>query len=211
MSTGRCRRRRAVLALGDADARIGRLGRAVACRDRPASASSCAAPIRRRPADLVVGRILGEQGDKVVAELGTVTVNDKIVGTAAHATRQALGRSIPRPAKRSSSRARSKMRAASNTRAPAPASRSSEPLPFKVTVPDGQIFIASDNRHYHDDSRDFGAVAEGRVPRAHRSSSVERSRLVRRRAAHDVHALSTGQGARGETAEIGAFPISLAP
>jgi signal peptidase I len=32
------------------------------------------------------------------------------------------------------------------------------PTPYKVRVPDGHVFLASDNRHYHDDSRDFGPV-----------------------------------------------------
>src|SRR5262245_33442729 len=33
------------------------------------------------PGRFVVGRILGEQGDRVVAELGSVSVNDKIIGS----------------------------------------------------------------------------------------------------------------------------------
>ena len=35
-----------------------------------------------------------------------------------------------------------------------------QPTPFRLKVPAGQIFLASDNRHYHDDSRDFGAVTK---------------------------------------------------
>jgi signal peptidase I len=37
-------------------------------------------------------------------------------------------------------------------------------VPFRVTVPEGHIFLASDDRHYHDDSRDFGTLPKEACP-----------------------------------------------
>jgi len=38
-------------------------------------------PDPEQPGKYVVGRILGEQGDRIVAETGNVTVNEKFIGT----------------------------------------------------------------------------------------------------------------------------------
>jgi len=106
----------------------------------------------------VIGRILGEQGDRIVAELGSITVNDKIIGSRRACQPSQL--SVFDPTTGEAFDLTCEIEEAGGieyTRAratrPAP-----QPTPFRVTVPSGHVFLASDDRHYHDDSRDFGTV-----------------------------------------------------
>ena len=110
------------------------------------------------PGRFVVGRILGEQGDRIVAELGSVTVNEKYIGTRRACIPPQL--SVLDPKTSEAVELSCEIEEAGGTeytrlRATTPALHST---PHKVRVPDGQVFLASDNRHYHDDSRDFGPV-----------------------------------------------------
>ena len=110
------------------------------------------------PGRFVVGRILGEQGDRIVAELGSVTVNEKYIGTRRACIPPQL--SVLDPKTSEAVELSCEIEEAGGTeytrlRATTPALN---PTPYKVRVPDGQVFLASDNRHYHDDSRDFGPV-----------------------------------------------------
>lgn len=106
----------------------------------------------------VVGRLLGEQGDKIVAELGNVTINDKLISSLRGCKPGKL--SVIDPTTGEAFELSCEIEAAGGTEYTR--ARASQPLPkptpFRVTVPDRQIFIASDDRHYHDDSRDFGPV-----------------------------------------------------
>jgi signal peptidase I len=106
----------------------------------------------------VVGRILGEQGDRIVAEAATVTVNEKYISTRRACIPPQI--SVLDPKTSEAVELACEIEEAGGTeytrlRAPNPPQN---PTPYKVRVPDGQIFLASDNRHYHDDSRDFGPV-----------------------------------------------------
>jgi signal peptidase I len=110
------------------------------------------------PGQYVVGRLLGEQGDKIVAELGTVTINEKMISSVRGCKPGSL--SVVDPTTGEAFELTCEIEAAGGTeytraRATKPVPK---PTPFRVTVPDRQIFIASDDRHYHDDSRDFGPV-----------------------------------------------------
>ena len=74
----------------------------------------------------VVGRLLGEQGDQIVAQLGTVRVNNQLI---------------------------------SSMRACQPSTLSViDPTTGEAFELFCEVFIASDDRYYHDDSRDFGPV-----------------------------------------------------
>ena len=115
-------------------------------------------PDPEAPGRFVVGRILGEQGDRIVAESGSVTVNDKIVSSRRACNPAQL--SVLDPNTGEAFDLSCEVEEAGGiefTRArathPPP-----QPTPYKVKVPAGNVFLASDNRHYHDDSRDFGPL-----------------------------------------------------
>ena len=115
-------------------------------------------PDPEQPGKYVVGRILGEQGDRIVAETGNVTVNEKFIGTRRACIPPQI--SVVDPKTSEAVELSCEIEEAGGTeytrlRATTPPLN---PTPYKVRVPDGQVFLASDNRHYHDDSRDFGPV-----------------------------------------------------
>jgi signal peptidase I len=110
------------------------------------------------PGHFVVGRILGEQGDRIVAELSSVTVNEKYIGSRRACIPPQL--SVLDPKTSEAVELSCEIEEAGGTeytrlRATTPVLN---PTKYKVHVPDGHVFLASDNRHYHDDSRDFGPV-----------------------------------------------------
>ncbi|HMJ56390.1 MAG TPA: signal peptidase I [Polyangiaceae bacterium] len=115
-------------------------------------------PDPEAPGRFVVGRILGEQGDRIVAETSSVTVNEKYIGTRRACTPPQL--TVLDPKTSEAVELSCEIEDAGGTeytrlRATTPPLN---PTPYKVRVPDGHVFLASDNRHYHDDSRDFGPV-----------------------------------------------------
>jgi signal peptidase I len=117
-------------------------------------------PDPEQPGKFVVGRILGEQGDRIIAETGNVTVNEKFIGT-----RRACippQTSVIDPKTGEAVELACEVEEAGGTEYTRLRSTTPplNPTPYKVRVPDGQIFLASDNRYYHDDSRDFGPVVK---------------------------------------------------
>jgi len=107
----------------------------------------------------VVGRLLGEQGDKIVAEQGTVRVNEQLISSKRACQPNTL--SVIDPTTGEAFELFCEIEEAGGveyTRARANKPLPTPPTPFQVTVPDRQVFIASDDRHYHDDSRDFGPL-----------------------------------------------------
>jgi signal peptidase I len=115
-------------------------------------------PDPEAPGRYVVGRILGEAGDRVVAEQAMVTVNDKLIGSRRACSPAQLSVFDPRSGEsfdlscEIEEAGGTEYARARATHPPAGA------VPFRVKVPDGHVFLASDNRYYHDDSRDFGPV-----------------------------------------------------
>ena len=106
----------------------------------------------------VVGRILGEQGDRVTTELAAVAVNGKTIPSKRACNPSQFlvrdpnsGESVDLSCDIEEAGGTEFTRARA-THAPGLV------LPFRVTVPEGRVFIASDDRHYHDDSRDFGTL-----------------------------------------------------
>jgi signal peptidase I len=118
-------------------------------------------PDPEAPGRFVVGRILGEQGDKIVAEQGSVTVNDKLVGSRRACNPPQLSVFDPKTGEAFDLSCEvEEAGGIEYTRARATRPPSQQQMPFQVKVPAGQVFLASDNRYYHDDSRDFGPVAK---------------------------------------------------
>ena len=115
-------------------------------------------PDPEAPGRYVVGRILGEPGDAIVAELGAVTVNDKLVGSRRACNPAEFSVFDPKTGETFDLSCEVEEAGGieyTRARASHPAPR---PTPFRVKVPEGHVFLASDDRHYHDDSRDFGPV-----------------------------------------------------
>ncbi|HEY3592783.1 MAG TPA: signal peptidase I [Polyangiaceae bacterium] len=110
------------------------------------------------PGKYVVGRILGEQGDRVLAEQAGVTVNDKTIRSIHACTPPKLSVHDLRSGEDLELACEIEEAGGTEyTRA-----RAANPLimgqPYAVTVPEGRVFLASDDRYYHDDSRDFGPL-----------------------------------------------------
>ena len=118
-------------------------------------------PDPEAPGRFVVGRILGEQGDRIVAEQASVTVNDKIVSSRRACNPAQL--SVFDPHTGEAFDLSCEVEEAGGieyTRARATHPPTAQPVPYKVKVPAGNVFLASDDRHYHDDSRDFGPLSK---------------------------------------------------
>jgi signal peptidase I len=108
------------------------------------------------PQRFVVGRIVGVQGDRVGISGGTLTVNGKRFDVTEACTESSLVVPHPtdgRPVEHVCSRV--EIGGGWHFRALAPGVTES---PREHTVGAGRVFLLSDNRSYHDDSRDFGAV-----------------------------------------------------
>lgn len=112
----------------------------------------------------VVGRILGEQGDRVTTELAAVAVNGKTIASKRACNPSQLIVHDPNTGERFDlscdieEAGGTEFTRARATNAP------SLVKSFHVAVPDGHVFIASDDRHYHDDSRDFGTLPKASCP-----------------------------------------------
>jgi len=112
------------------------------------------------PGRFVVGRILGEQGDRILAELGSISVNDKLIGSRRACSPADLSVLDPNTGETFDLSCEIEEAGGieyTRARATRPASN---PTPFNLKVPAGKVFLASDDRHYHDDSRDFGPVSK---------------------------------------------------
>lgn len=104
----------------------------------------------------IVGRIIGVGGDKVVFDGHQVSVNGKRYNETQGCGID--GFTIPHPTSGSNEQAnceRVEMGGGWHLRAWVPnvSSRNSE-----HDVPEGRVFLVSDDRSFHDDSRDFGSV-----------------------------------------------------
>lgn len=115
-------------------------------------------PDPEAPGRFVVGRILGEQGDRIVAEAATVSVNEKYVGTRRACIPPQVSVLDPKTSEAVALACEIEEAGGTEYTRLRAATPPQNPTPYKVRVPDGQVFLASDNRHYHDDSRDFGPV-----------------------------------------------------
>jgi signal peptidase I len=116
-------------------------------------------PDPETPGRFIVGRLLGEGGDNIVAEMASVTVNNRFIGSRRACAPPQL--TVLDPYTGEAFDLSCEIEAAGGveyTRARATNPPEHPPEAFRVKVPDGKVFLASDNRHYHDDSRDFGLV-----------------------------------------------------
>ena len=108
----------------------------------------------------VVARILGEQGDRVVAQAASITVNEKHIGTRRACMPPSLAVIDPQSGESVDLTCEIEDAGGTEYTRLRPATPHQNPASYKVRVPDEHVFLASDNRHYHDDSRDFGPVAK---------------------------------------------------
>jgi signal peptidase I len=106
----------------------------------------------------VVGRILGEQGDRIFAEAGTVTVNEKYIGTRRACTPPEVQLIDPKTSEAVELSCEIEEAGGTEYMRLRTAHPPLHPTPYKIRVPSEHVFLASDNRYYHDDSRDFGPV-----------------------------------------------------
>jgi signal peptidase I len=113
------------------------------------------------PGRFIVGRLLGEPGDKVVADMANVTVNNRFIGSRRACTPPRLSVFDPNTGEAFDLSCEVEEAGGNEyTRARATNPPVHPPDAYRVNVPDGMVFLASDNRHYHDDSRDFGPVGK---------------------------------------------------
>lgn len=117
-------------------------------------------PEPNAPERVVVGRILGEAGDSIVIEDGHVAVNGHSVPTERACTEAKL--QVNHPGNGQPVELHCDLEKAGgslHSRATRDVS-STSPAPARVAtnVPDGRVFLVSDNRHLPFDSRDYGPV-----------------------------------------------------
>jgi signal peptidase I len=109
------------------------------------------------PQRWVVGRIVGTQGDRVQIASGMLTVNGKRYD-ATEACPEA-GLEVPHPTDgRPIKHLCSRVELGGGWHYRASAVDVTAEAPREHTVGAGRVFLLSDNRSFHDDSRDFGAI-----------------------------------------------------
>ncbi|NUO53619.1 MAG: signal peptidase I [Polyangiaceae bacterium] len=109
------------------------------------------------PQRWVVGRIVGTQGDRVQIAGGYVTVNGKRFGSTEACVEGTL--EVPHPTDgRPVQHTCSRVELGGGWHFMASAPNTTPEAPREHTVGAGRVFLLSDNRSFHDDSRDFGAV-----------------------------------------------------
>lgn len=112
----------------------------------------------------VVGRILGEPGDRIEAEHAAVTVNNRVISTRHGCVPSRYSVSDPRTGENVELTCEIEDAGGTEYTRVRAAAAPGQAVPFRVTVPDGHLFLASDDRYYHDDSRDFGTVPKDSCP-----------------------------------------------
>lgn len=104
----------------------------------------------------VVGRIVGLEGDTVEIEGGIVRVNGTRYGTSDSCQKSTMELTDERGNQYTATCSRVEMAGGWHFRAMV---RGESPeSPVKSVVGPGRVYLVSDNRSLHDDSRDFGAV-----------------------------------------------------
>ena len=115
-------------------------------------------PEPNAPERVIVGRIMGEAGDSIVIEGSHVTVNGHSVATERACTQSRV--TITHPGNGQPVEQPCDLEKAGGSLHPR-ASASGQPIaPARVaaSVPDGRVFLVSDNRLFPFDSRDYGPV-----------------------------------------------------
>ncbi len=110
------------------------------------------------PERVVVGRILGEPADNIVIDAASVTVNNHLIPTERACSEATTIVKHPRTGQPINQGC--EMESVGGTLHPR-ASASGQPgQPARVatTVPEGRVFLVSDNRFFPFDSRDYGPV-----------------------------------------------------
>ena len=110
------------------------------------------------PERVVVGRILGEAGDSIVIEGSSVSVNGHSISTERACNPPRV--SVKHPGNGQPVEQSCQMEKSGGVLHPRASSEGQSITPARVstTVPEGRVFLVSDNRLFPFDSRDFGPV-----------------------------------------------------
>lgn len=115
-------------------------------------------PEPNAPERVVVGRVLGEAGDSIVIEGTHVTVNGNSAASVSACTDSRL--TVMHPGNGQPVEQRCDLEKVGGVIHPRASANGQPNAPARVsaTVPDGRVFLVSDNRLFPFDSRDYGPV-----------------------------------------------------
>ena len=110
------------------------------------------------PERVVIGRILAEAGDSIVIEGSSVSVNGHFLPTERACSTPKV--SVKHPGNGQPVEQQCDMEKAGGSLHPRASTAGQPTAPARVTttVPDGRVFLVSDNRYFPFDSRDYGPV-----------------------------------------------------
>lgn len=118
-------------------------------------------PDPRDPAEVVIGRIVGEGGDTLsIADDGDLEINHVRVRSERACTPPTFLVDNPRSGEPVELRCDIETLGGVHHRRALMLSRGLRPAPLTVDVEPGDLYLVSDNRYYPFDSRDFGAVPQ---------------------------------------------------
>jgi signal peptidase I len=114
-------------------------------------------PEPEHPERVVVGRIVGEADDKVTITGTSMTVNGKHIVTESNCTQGKFTVNDPQTGIEHEQHCEMEV-VGSRTHMRGDADGKVAPLPVESVVPEGQVYLVSDNRQFPYDSRDYGPV-----------------------------------------------------
>ena len=115
-------------------------------------------PEPKHPERVVIGRLVGEQGDDIEVAGADITLNRKRIGTESNCMPSTFQEHDPGTGFEVEQHCSiEEMGGGTNHRGEL-VQGSVQPTEVKTTVPNGMVWLVSDNRQYPWDSRDFGPV-----------------------------------------------------
>jgi len=109
------------------------------------------------PDRVVIGRIVGEEEDKIEIKGSDLTVNKQRIVTEANCYDEKFEVADPQTGILHRQHCHMEV-VGSRTHARGDADAKVAPAPVETTVPEGKVYLVSDNRQFPYDSRDFGPV-----------------------------------------------------
>ena len=109
------------------------------------------------PERVVVGRIVGEEEDDIKINGSRLTVNNKAIPTESNCFESKFVVADPQTGIEHEQHCRMEV-VGSRTHQRGDADAKVAPLTVEATVPEGKVYLVSDNRQFPYDSRDFGPV-----------------------------------------------------
>lgn len=115
-------------------------------------------PEPKHPERVVIGRLVGEQGDDLEVLGADITVNRKRLSTESNCMPQTFKEHDPGTGFEVEQHCSVEEMAGGTNLRGEPVQGAVRPSDVKTTVPNGMVWLVSDNRQYPWDSRDFGPV-----------------------------------------------------